>query len=475
MANFAIDGEEDLPYTSEKANIPFLSTRIQEVAMSMNASQIRSPHQIVIVGGGAGGLELATRLGDSLGARGDAEITLIDSSPSHLWKPMLYEVAAGSLDSYSERLEYLAQGHWHNFRFRLGRMDGIDRDAKTVSVAPTLDQDGSEIIPRRTFRYDTLVIAVGSVSNDFGTPGVSEHCSRLDTPEQARDFHRRHINACLKANTQAEPVRPGQLTVAIVGAGATGVELAAELHGTTRELEAYGMNRIQADQSLRILLLEAGPRILPALPERLSNAAAERLRELGVEIRTGAKIVEAKPDGFLTADGELIPAALLVWAAGVKAPDFLKDFGGLETNRANQLVVTPTLQTTRDESIFAIGDCAFLMQPNGRPVPPRAQAAHQMASLLGKSIRDRIAGRALPQYQYRDYGSLVALGRFSTVGSLMGGLSGGSIFIEGLIARLVFWGLRQSHEIRLHGVFKTLLAAAARWANSPRRERVKLH
>ncbi|MDP1533903.1 MAG: FAD-dependent oxidoreductase, partial [Rubrivivax sp.] len=151
----------------------------------MAVATAQQAHEIVIVGGGAGGLELATRLGDKLGKKKRARVTLIDASPSHIWKPLLYEVAAGSLDSYAERLEYLAQGHWHHFTFRLGRMDGLDRTRQEISVAPTLDDDGLEIIPRRRFHYDTLIIAIGSVGNDFGVPGVKEHCIMLDTPEQA--------------------------------------------------------------------------------------------------------------------------------------------------------------------------------------------------------------------------------------------------------------------------------------------------
>jgi NADH dehydrogenase len=433
-------------------------------------------HEIVIVGGGAGGLELATQLGNKLGRRKRAHITLIDSSPSHIWKPLLYEVAAGSLDSYSERLEFLAQGHWHHFTFRLGRMDGLDRTRKEVSVAPTLDDEGVEIIPRRSFHYDTLIIAVGSVGNDFGVPGVKEHCIMLDTPEQAREFHRRHINACLRANTQSEPVAPGQLTIGIVGAGATGVELAAELHDTTRELSAYGMEKIEPDKSLKLLIVEASDRILPGLPPRLSSAAAERLAELGVEIHTNERVIEVRNNGMLTAGGKFIPASMMVWSAGIKAPDFLKDLDGLETNRINQLVVRPTLQTTRDDNIFAFGDCAACAMPDGKGlVPPRAQAAHQQASMLVKSICRLLRDRHLPEYVYRDYGSLVALGRFSTVGNLMGTLTGGSIMIEGTMARLVYWSLHKMHQIALHGWFKTSLSTYAHFISTPTRARIKLH
>ena len=440
-------------------------------------TQEKRAHEIVIVGGGAGGLELATRLGNKLGKKKNrAHITLIDASPSHLWKPLLYEVAAGSLDSYAERLEYLAQAHWHHFRFRLGRMDGLDRARQEVSVAPTLDEDGVEIIPRRSFHYDTLIIAVGSVGNDFGVPGVKEHCIMLDTPEQAREFHRRHINACLRAHTQTTEVTAAQHTVGIVGAGATGVELAAELHDTTRELSAYGLEKIDPDKTLKLLIVEASERILPGLPPRLSAAAAERLAELGVEIHTNERVVEVRADGMLTAAGKLIPASMMVWSAGIKAPDFLRNLDGLETNRINQLVVRATLQTTLDDNIFAFGDCAACALPDGKGfVPPRAQAAHQQASMLAKSICRRFRGQTLPEYVYRDYGSLIALGRFSTVGNLMGGLTGGSIMIEGVLAGFVYWSLHKMHQVALNGWFKTALSTYANIINSPNRPTIKLH
>lgn len=431
-------------------------------------------HDVIIVGGGAGGLELATRLGDKLGRHQRARITLIDVSPSHLWKPLLYEVAAGSLDSYAERLEYLAQAHWHHFDFRLGRMDGLDRQQQTVSVAPTLDEHGAEIIPRREFHYDTLILAVGSCGNDFGIPGVREYCTMLDTPEQARQFHRRHINACLAANTQPEPVAPGQLTVGIVGAGATGVELAAELHDTTRELSIYGLDRIDPDKTLRLVLVGSSPRILPDLPEPIAAAALSRLRELGVEIHTGERVIEVRENGLLTASGAFIPASMMVWAAGIKAPNFLSTLG-LQTNRLNQIVVKQNLQTD-DEHIFAFGDCAACPMPDGKAsVPPRAQAAHQQAMMLVKTVVRRLQGRSLPNYVYRDYGSLVALGRFSTVGNLMGALTGGNVFVEGKIARLMYWSLHKSHQIVLNGWFKTALATLASLINRPNQAKIKLH
>jgi NADH dehydrogenase len=414
-------------------------------------------HRIVVVGGGAAGLELVTRLGDRLG-RGrfspklGAHVTLVECARTHLWKPLLYEVAAGSIDPSEYEVNYLAQAHWHRFRYRLGEMISLDRAAKEVRLAAAFDDEGREITPPRSVGYDTLVIAIGSVTNDFGTPGVAEHAVPLETPSQAARFNRRLVNACIRAQTQDGPVRPGQLHVAIIGAGATGAELAAELHRTTCEVVAYGLDRIDPQRDIRILLIEAADRFLPALPERISEATGRLLDEMGVEVHTGAKVTEVTVDGLRLADGSFIASELVVWAAGVKAPEILQHLDGLEVNRINQLVVEPTLQTTRDPDIFAIGDCAACpRRGEPTPVPPRAQAAHQEAAHMVRQIVRRLRSEPLVPYTYRDFGSLVSLGRHTTVGSLMGFLFGRGMFIEGLIARVMYRSLRLLHERVLHG------------------------
>jgi len=433
-------------------------------------------HRILIVGGGAGGLELATRLGNRYGKRGTAQIELIDKSRTHLWKPLLHEVAAGSMDLGVHELSYLAQSYWHHFRFRLGEMIGLDRRRREVQVAAVVDEEGNEITPERVFQYDTLVIAVGSLTNDFGTPGVEEHAIALETSDEARRFHRRLVNALMRAQAQPEPLRPEQLQVAIIGAGATGVELAAELHNTTRELVAYGLDRIDPDRDIKLNVIEAAERILPALPQRLSDAATELLQSKGVRVRTAARVAEVLPNGVRLASGEIIPAELVVWAAGVKAPDFLKELDGLEANRTNQLIVKQTLQTTRDEDIFAIGDCAACPWPGkNASVPPRAQAAHQQASHMVKQIANRFEGERLLPYRYRDFGSLVSLGEYTTVGNLMGALVGGNMVIEGYIARLMYLSLYKMHELAVHGYTKVALDTLARLITRRTEPHVKLH
>ena len=433
-------------------------------------------HRIVVVGGGAGGLELATRLGDKLGRRRKAHVTLIDKKRTHLWKPLLHEVAAGSMDQGVHEIDYLAQAYWHGFVYRVGAMAGLDRRRRMVEVAAFVDDEGRQVTPGQEVGYDTLVIAVGSQTNDFATPGVREHAIALETADDAALFHKRLVNACMRAHAQREPLGPEQLHVAIIGAGATGTELAAELHKTTRQLVAFGLDRIDPDKDIKIDLIEAAPRILPALPERLSQAAARLLEGLGVRMHTGARVAEVLPRGVRLESGVVIPAELVVWAAGVKAPDFLANLDGLETNRANQLVVRATLQTTRDDAILAIGDCAACPWPgHGGLVPPRAQAAHQQASHLAKELRRRLGGLPLREWRYRDFGSLISLGHYSTVGNLMGKLIGGNLFIEGLFAGLMYKSLYLMHQLALHGVIKAMLDTLARLITRRTEPHVKLH
>ena len=431
--------------------------------------------KIVVVGGGAGGLELVTKLGRKLGKKGKAEVTLVDSTSTHIWKPLLHEVAAGTLDSHEDEIEYLSQANCSGFRFRMGKMDGLDRKNKQISLAPTVNKEGLEIIPRRHFDYDYLVISVGSVSHDFGIKGVKDHCLFLDTTKQAETFQNKLLQAYLRAHTQGRPLDEGQLNIAIVGAGATGVELCAQLYEVSHLLTTYGLDEVKPTD-VKITLIEAADRILPGLPENISAAAHQELIKLGVEVLSSERVVEVTPDSIKTESGKVIPAPIKVWAAGIKAPEFLKDIAGLETNWMNQLVVRQTLQTTLDDDIYAIGDCcACKWQGHDENVPPRAQAAHQMASLVYKSIRMRMAGKEAPEYHYHDYGSLVSLGRYGTVGNLMGNLSRGSMMIEGLMARMMYLSLYKMHQVALFGPFRVLMLSLSHLFRRSVHPKIKLH
>ncbi|MBN3100168.1 NAD(P)/FAD-dependent oxidoreductase [Pectobacterium brasiliense] len=428
--------------------------------------------KIVIVGGGAGGLELATSLGHKLGRKKKAEITLVDRNHSHLWKPLLHEVATGSLDDDMDALSYLAHARNHYFQFQLGMLTDIDREAQHIQLAEVCDEQGDVLVAARRIPYDILVVALGSTSNDFGTPGVKDHCIFLDNPKQARRFHNEMLNLFLKFTANQEEKE--RVNIAIVGGGATGVELSAELHNAVKQLHSYGFDGLD-NQTLNVTLVEAGERILPALPPRISAAAHQELNNIGVRVLTKTMVTSAESGGLNTKDGEFIEADLMVWAAGIKAPDAMKEIAGLETNRINQLVVESTLQTTRDPNIFAIGDCASCPQEGGGFVPPRAQAAHQMASRCHSNIIALLNGQTLKPYVYKDHGSLVSLSKFSTVGSLMGNLMRGSVMVEGRIARFVYISLYRMHQVALHGYVKTGLMMLVGGINRVIRPRLKLH
>ena len=426
--------------------------------------------KIIVVGGGAGGLELATKLGRKLGRNKKAHITLVDKNRTHLWKPLLHEVAAGSLDDGVDALSYRAHSKNHGFYFQLGALSAISRENKTITLSAMFDDDGSEVLRERHLDYDILVMALGSVSNDFGTPGVKEHCIFLDSPEQAHKFHHKMLNKFLQLGEK----QTAAVSVAIVGAGATGVELSAELFNSLKQVKSYGFDDISSSD-LHVTLVEAGDKILPALPLRISSAAHHELTELGVDVRTATMVTEATSAGLVTKSGEVIEADLMVWAAGIKAPDFMKEIAGLETNRANQLVVKANLQTTLDPNVYALGDCAACTLANGKQVPPRAQSAHQMASCVYSNILARLNGKPEQDYVYKDHGSLVSLSQFSTVGSLMGNLMRGSMMVEGKMARLVYVSLYRMHQIALHGYFKTALMTVVGRINRVLRPRLKLH
>jgi NADH dehydrogenase len=428
--------------------------------------------KIVVVGGGAGGLELATKLGNTLGKKQQAHITLIDRNTTHLWKPLLHEIAVGTMDEGVDAVSYRGHAINNHFYFRVGTLIDIDRTTKQVVLAPMQDDDGVEFLPSTRIDYDYLVLAIGSTSNDFNTPGIKDNCIFLDSPTQAHKFRNKLLNQLLRI--QRLPNNDSKVRIAIVGGGATGVELSAELHHAVAEIHNYGFDAVTSSR-LKVTLVEAGPRILPALPERISASAHGELVKLNVDVKLNTMITSASKEGLHTKEGEVILADLMVWAAGIKVPDFMANIAGLETNRINQLHVNEFLQSTRDDYIFAIGDCAQFISADGSRVPPRAQSAHQMASICYKNLRAHLNNKPLTIYRYTDHGSLVSLASYSTVGSLMGNLGKGTLFIEGKLARLVYISLYRMHQVAIYGVIKTGLVMLAGRINRWLRPRLKLH
>lgn len=430
--------------------------------------------KIVIVGGGAGGLELATRLGNQLGKKQLASITLVDAQNTHFWKPLLHEVAAGSLNAFEDELSYLAQAKWNHFHFTPGRMISLNKEQQSITLAAIEDDSGKEVVPERKLEYDKLVIAVGSTANDFGTAGAKEHCLFLDNRKQAERIHTTLINHYLYAQACDNP--SAILRISIIGAGATGVELAAELHHAAIELERYGLNAIKPEH-LEITLVEGSERILPALPHRISHSVHRQLETMGIKILPCQMVSEITSDGLTTRGGEKIPADINIWAAGIKAPLFLTELN-LQTNKINQLVVRPTLQVSGDNNIYAMGDCASCTLTNLKGetfiIPPRAQAAHQQAALLAKSLIGQINGQSPLEFNYKDYGSLISLSRFSAVGNLMGSITG-DLMIEGILAKWFYISLYRMHQLTLFGKLKTGALILKDLISKTTRPHLKLH
>ena len=434
----------------------------------MGESQQAQPARILIVGGGVAGLEIAS----ALGKRKDphiASVTLVDADSAHVWKPMLHTIAAGTRDLAQQQTTYLAQATDAHFAYQPGAMSGLDRIAQEITLDPIIAADGREVVPARRLVYDKLIIAVGSGANDFGTPGVLEHCYMIDSRRKADEFNSEIRLRMLRGMTEGVT-----LQVAIVGAGATGVELAAELVQLSESAEAYGA--LGKAAKFNIALIEAGPRILPSFPEEISQATQKRLEKLGVHVLVNRKVQAARADGLVLDGDEFIPAGLSVWAAGVKAPAFLSTLG-LPTTRSNQLIVNDDLQTA-DPNIYAVGDCASYTLPGASaPLPPTAQAAHQQARYLIELLPKVVANRAPytgKGFAYRDFGALVSLANYDAYGSLgkFGLFNGG--LIKGRLAMLSHIWLYRSHQARLYGFWRGGLLWLVDLMNSRLRPSIRL-
>jgi len=429
-------------------------------------------HDVVVVGGGAGGLELAARLGRSLGRRaGPRRVLLVDRSVFHIWKPTLHEVAAGTLDSHQEGLSYTVLARRNHFGFTLGELRGLDAANRTLRLGAIHDEHGKLLVPERSLSYRWLVLAIGSGSNFFGTPGA-EHAYVLEQTADAERF-RRHLQAAFTRSAFAADKRLG---IVIVGGGATGVELSAEL------IEAHQETLASLDSEnafrLDLTIVEAAPRILAGLPERISAQAKTALERKQVRVLVDTKVQALQPDRLVTSHGE-IQADLIVWAAGIKAAEANAGFG-LATTKANQFIVNEKLETSVF-GIYALGDCAACPwgggpKNEGKWVPSRAQAAHQQASFLYATLKCLLQEREPSgQFRYKDFGSLVSLGENKGVGNLMGGLGGRNFFVEGLLAKWMYMSLHLMHHRAILGTSGTFVLALARLLQRRVSGRLKLH
>ncbi|TCS39266.1 NADH dehydrogenase [Paucimonas lemoignei] len=442
-------------------------------SQTASPASFHEPGNVVIVGGGAGGLELACKLGRKLGHN---RVTLVDCRLTHIWKPSLHEVAAGTLDIHQEGLSYQMLAHDNGFTFVYGALTALDAASKSITVAAIKNESGEIIIPERQVPYSILCLAVGSVSNYFGVPGAREHSISLNATEDAERFRLKMLELLTMAEMRKADSPDAGVDVVIIGGGATGVELAAELREASSAYADYGFRRLDPARDVRITLLEGAPRILAPLPERVSSAAARLLAKRHVTVVTNCRVTEIRADSVTDGEGVTRPADLCVWAAGIKAPGFLTTLG-LPTNKAGQIEVTGRLNVVSHEDIYAFGDCAACPDNNGKTVPPRAQAAHQQADYLVDVFLQKLTGKPVTDkpFVYRDYGSLVSIGHETTVGSLMGSLKGLSWFVEGFYARLLYMSLHLMHHKAILGTVRTAMLAIGRTLIKRTTALVKLH
>jgi NADH dehydrogenase len=429
--------------------------------------------EIVVVGGGAGGLELACKLGRKLGP---TKVMLVDSRLYHIWKPSLHEVAAGTLDIHQEGLSYQMLAHDNGFTFAYGPLVSLDAGARRLRVGAVATAAQEEVLPERTVDFKSLVLAVGSTSNYFGVPGAQQHTISLNATEDAERFRIKLLRLLAVADQEMSEGRAAAIDIVIIGGGATGVELAAELREASGVYASYGFERLEALRDVHITLLEGAPRILAPLPERVSDAALALLKERAIDVVTNCKVTAISPGKVEDSAGNAYPADLCVWAAGIRAPELLSTLG-LATNRGGQLEVDAFLRVKGSEHIYALGDCAACVDRNGKPVPPRAQAAHQQADFLLKTFLLQAAGKPPQQqgYAYTDYGSLVSMGSTTSVGSLMGALRGFNWFVEGFFARMMYLSLHLMHHRAVLGTVRTAVLALARFLIRRTTPLVKLH
>lgn len=429
---------------------------------------------IVIVGGGAGGLELATRLGNTMGKTGRARVVLVDRAPGHFWKPLLHTVASGKCDPQVTQIEFSAQAADHGFEFVQGDVLAVLRSSRAIELAPR-SSEGQEVQPRRRLSYDTLVLALGSVTNFFNIPGAAEHVLTLDNVTEAEAFRKRFINACIQASAhkaEGDSAR-GQVNVVIVGGGATGVELAAELSHSARALAQYRVHALDPVHDVRISIIERGQYLLPHLHPQQSKRAARHLATLGIEVRTGTAVASVAPHAVHDAAGHVHRADLMLWAAGVEAPPLCATLG-LPVNRLNQIVVDANLRSAGDANVYALGDCASYTCPVKGVVPPRAQVAHQQAMFLADLLAHR-EEKVHADFRYRDYGSLVSLGPLAAVGVLTAAVTGKRIQVGGAVARLLYRLMYQKHLLALHGTVRMATHTLVDWLRAKLVPPVKLY
>ncbi|SDE35679.1 NAD(P)/FAD-dependent oxidoreductase [Belnapia rosea] len=395
------------------------------------------PFRVVILGAGFGGLEAARAL-----ARAPAEVTLIDRHNHHLFQPLLYQVATAALSpgdiAWPVRTIFRNQ---RNVQVMMAEVTGIDTTTREVLAGDELR------IP-----YDALVLATGATHSYFGRDDWAPVAPGLKAIEDATDIRRRLLLAFERAElTENEAERRRLLTFVVIGGGPTGVELAGAMAELARHAMPQEFRRIDP-ATARVVLIEAGPRVLATFPEELGATARQSLERMGVQVLTGMRVTGCGPTGVECGE-ERIAASTIVWAAGVVASP-VGSWIGADRDRAGRIKVRPDLSVPGQVDVFAVGDTASVMDAKGKPVPGNAPAAKQMGQYVGRLLAARAAGRpASPGFRYRHHGDLATIGRRSAVVAL------DSIRLTGLIGWW-FWGI--AHVWYLIG-FRSRVVVSFEW------------
>lgn len=401
-------------------------------------------HNIVIVGGGAGGLELVTKLSEIKGIA----ITLVDAKLTHVWKPLLHEVVSGSLNYTENEVDYFLHSHQHNYDYVYGSLINVNKNNKTVDIEIT-SLSNPEIKCIKTIQYDTLILALGSKSNDFNVPGVKDYCYFLDSQEQAKKIHDQIFMSYIDTRQQVIP-SVSDYNIAIIGGGATGVELVSELINLKNKM-AETLFKESSQIKVTFTLIDSSDRILSGLSSNISQEAEKSLAKMGVNILKNVRVTSVDADKIYFADGSELVANLKIWTAGIKAPQVLENLEDFEKDNIHRLKVYATLQTYSDPSVFAFGDCAHCqLDATQPPLGARAQVASQQAEFLVTSIINRLSNKPLPMFKFTEKGSIVSLGPKHAVGEVFNELS-----IYGTLARTTYDALYRLHQINIHGVQQT--------------------
>lgn len=364
--------------------------------MQQSGASKRKP-RVVIIGGGFGGIAAAQALGGA-----QAQILILDSNNHHCFQPLLYQVATAALASpdVAWPIRHIVRRQ-QDVTVLMLTVEGIDTQRKIVKT------DKCEI------DYDFLVVATGATHSYFGH-NWAQLAPGLKTISDAATIRRKLLLAFERAEVSDDPrERERLLTIIIIGGGPTGVELAGAISELARRTLPPEFRRADPRQA-RIILLEAGPRILASFPERLSNYARDSLERSGVDVRTDMPVDQVFEDRIVAGDTE-IPAGVILWAAGVRASP-AANWLGVEGDRAGRIAVNADLSVPNLPDVYVIGDLAFLPGPDGAPVPALAASAKQMGKYAGRAIALRLKGRSPRKpFRYRDYGNLATIGRNSAI------------------------------------------------------------